>query len=300
MSSTTRRTSGLFAGGYSFRQTGAIGSQIFQAAFIVITSVAIFWLVWLYGSSLRDPRYLDGWLLAVCMIVQVMFHVRRKSTNLTPKASKTWRRVHVFLGYVIIAIFIFHSDFGFPDTEFEWALWTCTVLILISGVFGTYLSWAVQAKALAGDDIAYDRIPKRRAELAREIHALATAAETGPALALPTAPYNDWILDFYTTKLRGFFQSHLNFAAHLVGSQRHMKQLMGEFESLERYVGKSGQEKLREMKALVQEKDRLDFARVQMGLSKAWLFIHIPVTYSLIVLTVLHVVVVYSFSSGVW
>ena len=46
------------------------------------------------------------------------------------------------------------------------------------------------------------------------------------------------------------------------------------------------------------EKDRLDFARVYLGLTKGWLFVHVPVTYALIVLTVLHVVVVYAFSAG--
>ena len=48
------------------------------------------------------------------------------------------------------------------------------------------------------------------------------------------------------------------------------------------------------------EKDRLDFARIYLGLANGWLFVHVPVTYSLIVLTVLHVVVVYAFSSGPW
>jgi hypothetical protein len=48
----------------------------------------------------------------------------------------------------------------------------------------------------------------------------------------------------------------------------------------------------------VVEKDRLDFARVYLGLTKGWLFVHVPLTYALIILTVLHVVVVYAFSMG--
>jgi len=51
---------------------------------------------------------------------------------------------------------------------------------------------------------------------------------------------------------------------------------------------------------MVIEKDRLDFARVSLGLTRAWLFVHVPVTYGLVVLTVAHVFVVYAFSSGVW
>ena len=48
------------------------------------------------------------------------------------------------------------------------------------------------------------------------------------------------------------------------------------------------------------EKDRLDFSAVHLGLTKGWLFVHVPVTYALIVLIVLHVFVVYAFSSGDW
>jgi hypothetical protein len=51
---------------------------------------------------------------------------------------------------------------------------------------------------------------------------------------------------------------------------------------------------------MVVEKDSLDFARVYLGLAKGWLFVHVPVTYALFVLAVLHVVVVYAFSSGPW
>jgi len=48
------------------------------------------------------------------------------------------------------------------------------------------------------------------------------------------------------------------------------------------------------------EKDRLDFARVYLGLTKGWLFVHVPVTYALIILTLLHILVVYAYSSGPW
>ena len=69
---------------------------------------------------------------------------------------------------------------------------------------------------------------------------------------------------------------------------------------LSSYVDQQSQEKLAAIKKLVVEKDRLDFARVYLGLTKGWLFVHVPVTYALMVLMVLHVLVVYAFSSGAW
>ena len=36
------------------------------------------------------------------------------------------------------------------------------------------------------------------------------------------------------------------------------------------------------------------------GIAKGWLLVHVPVTYALVVLSVLHGVVVYAFSSRAW
>ena len=73
---------------------------------------------------------------------------------------------------------------------------------------------------------------------------------------------------------------------------------MREIDDLSGYVDQSSQTRLAAIKALVLEKDRLDFARVYLGLSRAWLLVHVPLTYGLIVLAIVHVVVVYAFSAG--
>ena len=75
-----------------------------------------------------------------------------------------WRKIHIFLGYLLIAAFISHSDFSLPDTGFEWALWAAFVLVTLSGIFGTYLAWSLQAKRGIDERVRYDRIPTRRAE----------------------------------------------------------------------------------------------------------------------------------------
>ena len=107
-------------------------------------------------------------------------------------------------------------------------------------------------------------------------------------------------MELYTDHLRHFFEGQRNAAAHLIGSQRPLKQLTDEIDGLSRYVDQQSQEKLAVIKELVVEKDRLDFARVYLGLTRAWLLVHVPATYGLIVLTVLHVLVVYAFSAGAW
>lgn len=278
--------------------------QIVQGVLIACISGSLIWLVWIYGNGLRDPRYLDGWVLACGMGVQLYFHIALKTATLSPRAAVRWRRIHIFLGYVLVAAFVSHSDFSLPDTGFEWALWAAFVLVTLSGIFGAYLAWSLKAKRRIDEGVSYDRIPALRAVLAQDVHA--AVAEADPAAAqialpgLPGLPHDAWIMDLYTNHLRDFFQGPRNFTAHLIGSELPLKRLTDEIDNLSRYVDKQSQERLAAIKTLVIEKDRLDFARVHLGLAKALLFVHVPVSYMLTVLTVLHVIVVYAYSSGDW
>jgi hypothetical protein len=277
---------------------GYLTRHTVQGLLIAACSAGLFWLVWIYGIGLRDPRYLDGWVLAGGMGLQLYFHIAMKTAALSPKSARRWRRTHIFVGYLLIAAFMSHSGFSLPDTGFEWALWTGFVLVTLSGMFGTYLSWSLQGRHGIDDSISYDRIPARRQELARDVHAIVVTTDpAAAAIALPAPPHDAWIGDLYATHLRAFFRGPRNYAAHLIGSQRPLKRLTDEIDNLSRYVDPRSQEKLAAIKSLLIEKDRLDFARVYLGLAKAWPFVHVPVTYALIALTVLHVVVVYAFSS---
>jgi hypothetical protein len=278
-----------------------------QCLLIAAISGGLFWLVWIYGNGLRDPRYLDGWVLAGGMALQLYFHIAAKTARLSPRSAMRWRKIHIFVGYLLIAAFISHSDFSLPDTGFEWALWMGFVLVTLSGIFGTYLAWSLKTKGRIDDGVSYDRIPNLRAELARDVQA--AVAETDPAAAqialpglsaLPGLPHDAWIVDLYTNHLWDFFQGQSNFAAHLFGSQRPLQRLTVEIDNLSRYLDQHGREKLAAIKLLVIEKDRLDFAAVHLGLTRGLLFVHVPVTYALVALTVLHVLVAYAYSSGVW
>ena len=294
------RASDALIGGSGLALAGYLISRTVQGLLFAALSGGLFWLVWIYGNGLRDPRYLDGWVLAGGMGLQVSFHIA-KSVGLSPKSAMRWRRVHVYAGYLVIAAFISHSDFTLPDTGFEWALWTGFVLVTLSGIFGTYLAWSQRAKGRIDEGVSYDRIPALRAEL--ELAFLRAVAETdasAAAIDLPGLPHDAWITDLYTTHLGDFFQGPRNLTAHLIGSQRPLKRLTEAIDNLSRYVDQPRQAKLAYIKTLVIDKEGLDFARVSLGLARGWLFVHVPVTYGLIVLTVLHVLVVYAFSSGVW
>lgn len=281
--------------------SGRIVRQTAHAAAIAAISGALLWLVWVYASALRDPRYLDGWILTGGMALQLAFHIVRKSPRLPPKSAARWRKFHIFLGYVLIAAFISHSDFSLPDTAFEWALSASFVVVTLSGIFGAYLAWSQRIKRKLGDGASAERIQSRSAELAAEVFAIVRAREPADAAAgLPAPPHEAWISDLYESRLKEFFERPGRLATHFSGSQRRLARLMAEIDSLARYVDQGGAAKLASIKSMVAEKEQLDFANAHIALTRAWLFVHVPATYALFALTALHILVAYSFSSGAW
>jgi hypothetical protein len=52
------------------------------------------------------------------------------------------------------------------------------------------------------------------------------------------------------------------------------------------------------MRHLVERKDRLDYAHALQSVLKGWLFVHMPATYGMILLALVHLLLVYAFGSA--
>ena len=115
--------------GNGFGTAGFLTRGLLPFVMIAGLSGGLFWFTAIYEGSLRDPRYLDGWLLAGGMGLQLFFHIGIKSGFFSPRSVLRWRTFHIFLGYLLIAAFVSHCDFSWPDTAFEWMLWIGFVLV---------------------------------------------------------------------------------------------------------------------------------------------------------------------------
>jgi hypothetical protein len=78
-----------------------------------------------------------------------------------------------------------------------------------------------------------------------------------------------------------------------------LNSLLEEIGEIKKYLSPLEKSSAVELAALVREKDTLDLHRAMQLLLKGWLFVHIPLTYAMLVFAALHVVVVYAFSGGV-
>jgi len=68
--------------------------------------------------------------------------------------------------------------------------------------------------------------------------------------------------------------------------------------NMDRYLNDKEREFAEKLRQLIEKKDELDYHYALQAILKGWLFIHIPLTYGMIILAVIHLVLAYAFSGG--
>ena len=219
------------------------------------------------------------------------FITRGKSSLFSPLAkSETWLQIHVYAGFFAVVLFLIHINFRIPTGWFEGALAWLYALVTASGIAGLVLSRVVPRRLTTrGGEVIYEKIPGLRHKLRLQAEALALGAEArSPALA-----------DFYGQRLVLFFSGSQNFWRHLLESRRPVNALLLQLEDLRRYLSEPERLKLEQLSQLVRQKDGLDYHYALQTALKLWLFVHLPLTYSLMIFSLVHIVLVFAFSGGV-
>jgi len=265
-----------------FRRQFFIGT----VALLVATAAAL-WAHRRWHHALPDYAYLSGWVLFVALFVLTFFNARKKLSFLPLGKAETWLQIHIYLGFFTVVLFLIHLNFRLPHGGFELTLAWLFTLVSASGVAGLFFSRTLPVRlASRGGEVLFEKIPALR-------QTLRTAAET-LAFDAPTP----FIAEFYTQRLAPFFAGPKNGWRHFFESRRPLNALMAELEDLRRFANAAEQEKIEKLAALVRQKDGLDYHRSLQLALKQWLFVHIPLTYGLVVFTLAHLVLVFGFSGG--
>ena len=93
-----------------------------------------------------------------------------------------------------------------------------------------------------------------------------------------------------------YFSKARNRYAHLFGSAKPLHVMIERIEALGRFLSPEEREIMAEIADRVRAKDNLDFQWHVQGLLKLWLFVHIPLTYGLLILAVAHGLLAWKFT----
>ena len=266
-----------------FRQQFILGSL----ALIAATAGAL-WLNTKF-NALPNYAFLTGWALLAGMFVLTIYNVRKKLPFLPLGKSETWLQIHIYLGFFTTLLFLIHLNFRLPHGWFEVTLTWLFVLVSGSGFVGLFFSRVKPRRLTArGGEVIFEKIPALR-------HAAKVEAE---AIALGPDAKSPAIAEFYAKRLAEFFSGPKNQWKHLLESRRPLNALLAALDDLRRFATDTDREKLEKLAELVRRKDGLDYQRALQLALKLWLFVHIPLTYGLMIFTVLHIVIVFAFSGG--
>ncbi len=252
---------------------------------LVLVTLAIL----LYAAMLRDASFPTGWLLVAITLLLMAYNLRKKIPVLPLGRASSWFQLHVYGGFLAVWLFALHVGLDWPSGVFETLLWCVYVGVLVSGLFGLAITRLVPSRlGEQGAPVIHETIPIRRARIAGEAELLVTRSVDETALGT--------IADYYGQRLRAFFLGPRHFWSHLFGSRRASVQMLDELRDLERYLPPSGRDIMARLQSLVVAKDDLDHQHAWQRLLKIWLFAHIPLTYSAVLLIAVHVVLVHAFA----
>ena len=242
-----------------------------------------------FSRILPNYAYLTGWLLFAVMVVLAAYNVRKKLPFLPLRNSEIWLQFHIYAGFFTVLLFLIHLNFRVPTGWFEGTLTWLYVLVTVSGIVGLWLSRLLPRRlTIRGGEVIYEKIPALR-------HALHQSAET---LALGEGTRSPTIAEFYGRRLARFFVGPQSFWRHLLESRQPLNVVMVELEELRRYLNEHERATLEKLAQLVRQKDGLDYHHAVQTALKGWLFVHLPLTYSLMIFSLLHIVLVFAFSGG--
>ena len=230
-----------------------------------------------------------GWLLLALVVLLTFFNARKKLPILPLFSASSWLQAHIYIGWLACVAFALHTGMRLPAGRLETLLAAAFVAVAASGVFGLWLSrWLPPRLVRSGESLIYERIPVLRHRLAEEAREVVRRAET--------ETQSSTLADFHLRVLHGYFQRVPPLLAPFTGDDPEFHRARIELESTRRYLNESEESLARGLADLLEAKRNLDVQLAGQRLLKLRLFVHIPLTYALLVFIAAHVWLVLHFS----
>lgn len=263
-----------------------------RVPFLIFTvfSLAILAGCYLFSITLSKTSFASGTMLLCCLLFLAGYQLRKKISFLPLGSSSAWLRFHIFIGLLTFVLFALHSRMQIPQGLLDFLLFLAYYIVFLSGVLGWFLSRQIPYRLLSrGEEVLFERIPIHRRTIQDRVKALVF----DPADPEQGAP----LVDFYHKHLQDFFAGPRNQLNHVVHSERHLHQMKQKIIALEPFLNEQERERLRLIAEQIQLKDDLDYQYIFQAIIKMWLFVHVPLTYSLIIFAFYHALAACAFAS---
>jgi hypothetical protein len=233
---------------------------------------------------------------------------RKKLRTLRVGRAYWWVQGHIWFGLLAFPVIIYHAGLrpGLWGGYLPWALMIVFLLIELSGIFGLIMQNILPSKILR--DVAYETIFEqieavvgklrdeadakftaavgRREEMAFDMDnvptgavAVVTAEETKSTTALVESFYRQSVVPFLATK----YDKSLPLAS--VGQSN------AAFDQLRLRTPLALHDAINDLQSIVDERRQLQRQRMLHYWLHGWLWVHVPLSAALLILTIVHIFV---------
>ncbi|MCS7034492.1 MAG: hypothetical protein NZ561_10950 [Phycisphaerae bacterium] len=259
------------------------------------------------GSSWQGIAY--GIAGTVFMAFAMLLSLRKRLRTLRIGRAFWWTQGHVWLGLLSYPLILYHAGFRWGQPfGLTWWLMTLFTLIVLSGIVGVVLQNIIPTKMLRELPLEtiYEQIDHVSLRLSREADEIVTSAtqsraeeafdrEAIPAGAnLATLTHSTamskgqaLLQKFYNDEVKPFLTERNPRRSPLL----NLTTASAAFDAVRLALPRELHEHLNDLQDIVDERRQLLRQRRLHHLLHGWLLIHVPLSFALTVLAVVHIVV---------
>jgi hypothetical protein len=269
-----------------------IRRRLVGAACVLAALAAVWMWTWHAETRLQPTSFVTGWLLAGAVGSLALFQLRKKLPAPPLGSASAWMQVHIYTGLATSGLFLLHAPLRWPGGGLEAALAVLYWATFASGVVGLYWTRSLPRRlSRVGQEVIFEQIASVRAGIREraQAEALAAVRSTGATT----------LGQFYASHLQDYFSTRRDWRYRLAPSSRLRKSLAAELTAATRYFSDAERRSAETLFALVRQRDDLDYHEALQSRLKAWLFVHIALTYPLLAAAAVHGWTAHLFYGGV-
>lgn len=239
----------------------------------------------LLSLSLIRTNILSGMVLFGFLVILGLFSLRKKVPFLPLGTAAGWLNFHIFSGLFTLVLFALHIGIEVPHGYLDVCLALVYLGVVLSGIIGLGLStWVPKQLGNCGEEVIFERIPILQKQLREEAEGLMELTGKGE------------LGKFYMSHVFPFFEKTQYSHTHLFNTDRTRQELLNNLRAKHSFFGDVERESAQKLETLIHTKFNLDRHATFQGFLKSWLFIHIPLTASLLILSMTHGIIAYLYS----
>lgn len=240
------------------------------------------------------------------MVVVTLLSLRKKFPIWRIGRTKSWMRAHLWLGALSLPLILLHAGFLFGHGLTSVLMWLF-VVVYVSGIFGAYLQHTMPARIMreVPMETIYDQIGHVREQLLDEADTVVADASGSLQVAVPVAASGANALasvmrigaddtaplrEFYTREMRPFVQAPSR--THPLADETAAAAL---FAKLRPLVQPALEGAIVDLENLCEEERQLLRQERMHGLLHSWLVVHVPLSFALMALAVVHIIMALRF-----